>query len=240
MNYIYITGTSRGIGKYLATKFLEDNNNFVIGISRNCSLEHKNYQHFKLDLNNLNEVENFKFEKYETPESIILINNSATLGEVKHVGKRTNQDIINSYNINIISPTILINNFVANYQNTNCKRLILNISSGVARYPMASWATYCATKAALDMTSMVVHEEQTEKYSENPIKIFSVAPGIVDTQMQDEIRATKSEDFSKLDKFISYKEKNNLNSPQNVANKLIELILNSERITKICLDLREI
>jgi len=238
MNYFYITGTSRGIGKALALNLLEIKNNFVFGISRTCSIENSNYKHFNLDLDILKNVEKFKFDNFEDAEQIILINNSAILGEVKHIGKKTNNNIIKSYNINIISPTILMNNFIFSYQNYNCKRLILNISSGVARYPLASWATYCSTKAALDMTSKVIAEEQKEKYFENQIKIFSVAPGIVDTQMQTEIRNTNKEDFSNLEKFVAYKENNNLNSPENVAKQLIDFILTNKKQEAVCIDIR--
>jgi len=48
LNYYYITGTSRGIGKAFAEYLLEDPSNYVIGISREKTIEHPNYRHFFL------------------------------------------------------------------------------------------------------------------------------------------------------------------------------------------------
>ena len=56
MNYYYITGTSRGIGKAFAEQLLEDPSNNVIGLSRQNTIEHGNYRHFYLDLTDMKAI----------------------------------------------------------------------------------------------------------------------------------------------------------------------------------------
>lgn len=80
-NYYYITGTSRGIGSALADLLLQNNNNFVFGISRTCSINHSNYKHIFLDLSDIHSVNNFSFEEHDSASMIVLINNSGMIGE---------------------------------------------------------------------------------------------------------------------------------------------------------------
>ncbi len=61
MNYIFITGTSCGIGKAMTELLLRDSNNYVIGFARTKSIEHENYEHVFLDLSNPEEVKEFEF-----------------------------------------------------------------------------------------------------------------------------------------------------------------------------------
>lgn len=233
MNYYFITGTSRGIGKALSDLLLQDKNNFVYGISRTEKILHSNYRHFAIDLNSLSSVEQFEFPEFKDADSIALVNNSAYASEVVHFGKRTPENIIGSYNVNIIAPSILINNFLKKYQTLPCKRVILNISSGAAKRAIESWSTYCASKSALAMLSEVIDKEQKLKFSENPVYIFSVGPGIVDTEMQTSLRKVSPENFSLVNQFIEYKEKNQLANPADVAVKLAQVIHFPEKFENV-------
>ena len=138
MDYYYITGTSQGIGKALAEELLQNKNNLVYGISRSQTIKSINYIHCKLDLKDPDKVSKFKFSDLENPTSIALINNSAAIGEITHVGKASPEDIIDCYNINIVSPAVLINSFLKKYQSVKCRSIIMNISSGAARRPIES------------------------------------------------------------------------------------------------------
>jgi benzil reductase ((S)-benzoin forming) len=237
MNYYFITGTSRGIGKSLADILLKDKNNFITGISRNCSIDKQNYKHITIDLGNLGDVLRFKFPKHDDAESFVLVNNAGSIGELRPLGSKNNDDIILSFNINIISPGIFINNFIKAYQNYKCKKIIINISSGAGRHPIGSMGAYCASKAALDMYSRVVNEEQETHNNDNQVRIFSVSPGIVDTKMQEEIRKAKKDDFHSRDEFIMYKEKNMLVSPGKVAAKLVDMVNNPENFKDVISDI---
>lgn len=240
MKHYFITGTSRGIGKSLAEILLKDENNKVSGISRTNTIKHKNYYHITTDLSNLDDTESFFFKEIENAEEIVLINNSGVISEIKRIGKLKNKDIVNDYNVNIISPSILINNFIKRYQKLNNKRTILNVSSGAGRHTIDAWSVYCASKSALDMYSENIKLEQSFFPEKNRIKIFSVAPGVIDTKMQDQIRETDIKEFSELEKFVSLKKKNELASPEETANLLLQIINNSDNYNEVILDVRSL
>ena len=97
---------------------------------------------------------------------MLLINNAATIGSIVPFDKKENRDIINEYNLNLVSPTILCRKFITTY--TDQKKLLINIGSGAANSPIPSWSTYCATKSALDMLTQVIAEENHKN-----LRVFS-------------------------------------------------------------------
>jgi benzil reductase ((S)-benzoin forming) len=97
---------------------------------------------------------------------------------------------------------------------------VTTISSGAALRPLASWSAYCTAKAGLDMWTRCLADEGA---SEN-ISAVSVAPGIVDTAMQQAIRSAPPEDFPLLDNFVGYHENGQLSQPEDVAVALFGLI----------------
>lgn len=239
MNYFYITGTSSGIGKAIADQLLKDDNNFVYGLARTCSIKNDNYEHFYIDLSDLEAVKKVKLAAHFDAQKVVLINNAGMLGKVIPVGKREPDDMINVYNVNMITPGLLMNEFIYAYKNITTEKIIINISSGAARHPVESWATYCASKAAVDMFSRVIDVEQKQHNPEKPLKIYSVAPGIVDTPMQNQIRDVKAKHFSKVDTFIKYKKENQLDKPKKTAKKIIGIIKKPSKYKDIILDVRE-
>jgi benzil reductase ((S)-benzoin forming) len=136
MNYIYITGTSRGIGKAIAEKLLEDSNNHIIGIGRSCTIKHQRYEHITMDVSDLSKVKGFDFRSHYEAAKIVLINNSGILGEVDLVGNLDSDRFIECFNVNVISAGILMNKFIGKYKESMAQKQILNISSGAARHPI--------------------------------------------------------------------------------------------------------
>lgn len=239
MNYYFITGTGRGIGKALAEHLLQNENNYVYGLSRSNEISHDNFQHVQIDLNKVNEVKNFEYPELKDSESIILINNAASSGEAKHLGKRDQDLIISDYNVNIISPSLLMNIFLKCFQNENCKRIILNISSGAGKRAIESWSIYCSSKSALEMISEVTALEQKLKHPDNPVHVFAVGPGVVDTKMQDELRKVDPDDFSMVGQFIEFKEKGELADPKDIAKKLTQIIDDPAKFDKVSFSVKD-
>lgn len=238
MNLYVITGTSRGIGNALARLLLEDPNNTVIGISRSTSISHNRYSHLTLDLSDTDNLQAIQLPELSSLEQAVLINNSGELGEVKPFAEIEASSLARTFAVNTIAPAILSNLFIKHYSSIAKEIIIANISSGAGRHPIKSWAAYCASKAALDMLSLVISEEEKAKPASN-IRVLSIAPGIVDTTMQESIRTLSRDSFPDIDRFVAYKEKGSLSDPLFVASKILSIIKNPE-ITDTILDVRTI
>jgi benzil reductase ((S)-benzoin forming) len=242
MEYYFITGVSRGLGKALALTLLEESNTKVFGYSRsNPEINDENFEWYFADFSNNDEILNFEFPEINFSENdkIILINNAAIIGDINFTGNKNNQKIIDTYTVNIIAPAVLTNKFMNKFCNTSAQKIIMNISSGAGRHPIVSWADYCATKAAMDMLSQTIKEEIDFGSCTNT-KIFSVAPGIVDTKMQEDIRNSGPDRFPYHKTFVEYKENNLLWSPEKVSGLLLQIIKNTENSDNVLLDVREL
>jgi benzil reductase ((S)-benzoin forming) len=226
-----ITGTGSGIGKAFA-ELLLSKDYIVYGYSRTNYIQHANFIFTAIDLSNLESVKELQFPKCKS-EDILLVNNAATIGEAMPLHLKKDATIINDYNLNIIAPTLLCSKFMNSYADT--QKLIINIGSGAANNAIASWNTYCPTKSALDMLTRVIAAEKHEK-----LNIYSVHPGVVDTNMQEKIRASDAKLFPLLDKFTAYHNNNELETTTIAAQKLLYIIQNFSEFTKNILSIRDV
>ena len=213
MRGFIITGTSSGIGKALCELLLEDENNKILGISRTQKIEHSNYKHISLDLNNIAEIEALEFPDWSNAKQISLIHNAGWIGPIQKMGKQELGAIAASYIINLVAPAVLSNHFIARYRSSNAQKVILSISSGAAHTPITGWNTYCSSKAGLDMLSRCIDEEYDD------IINLSIAPGKVDTPMQNDIRFADEKEFPRLKEFQTYHKKGELTCTKEVAEK---------------------
>jgi len=240
VNIYIITGASKGIGKALAEELLKDENNCVIGVSRTNTIEHPNYRYQPMDFSDIPAVEhNLQkvFLPYKDAEKLVLINNAGVLGDIGYVGEgMPNERFEFVFDVNVIVPAMLMNTFLQVYKQHPAQKLIVNISSGAGKYPIDGWASYCASKAALDMMSMAIQREQDVRGS--GIKIYALAPGVVDTAMQENIREADAERFSTVEKFRDYKATNALAQPEDVASKIIYFMNNTDKYTDVIQDVR--
>jgi benzil reductase ((S)-benzoin forming) len=223
MHYYIITGASRGLGKALAETLLQQPNTSVLGVSRHATIEHERYQHQPLDLSDILAVENNLFKVFPArpdAESITLINNAGVLGEIGYAGELPNEHYGFVFDVNVIAPAMLMNTFLSAYSgHPNLPRTVLNISSGAAQRPVDGWAAYCASKAALDMLSQVAQQEQNLRGTN--IRIRSLAPGVLDTAMQEHIRTADARNFSDASKFTALHTENRLSEPEQAAEKIV-------------------
>ena len=226
-----ITGTGNGIGKATAELLLKKGY-LVFGYSRTNKINHPNFTFTPIDLSDLGQVNDLALPIISS-NNVLLINNAATIGSIVPFDKKETSDIINEYNLNLVSPTILCRKFITTY--TYQEKLLINIGSGAANSPIPSWSTYCATKAALDMLTQVIAEENHKN-----LRVFSVHPGIVDTNMQKTIRGTEEHLFPLLSKFTAYHSKNELETTTIAAQKLHYIIQNSNEFIKNILSIRDV
>ena len=148
----------------------------------------------------------------------LLINNAGTVHPVSGTDALIDGPAIAAaFNLNVTAVMLLTARFLAAVEDLKADRRVLNISSGAGRNPNAGWGVYCATKAALDMYSRVVKQEQ----GENGARVVSLAPGIVDTDMQAAIRSSDPKSFPALAKFQDFHATGKLSSPANVASRIL-------------------
>ncbi len=233
MKQFFITGTSSGIGKALALKALEAGHK-VVGISRRKNIEHPNYRHFIYDLSSYENYHLINFNVNRSADELILVNNAGWLGEVKPLAEINPKYIERAYQINLIAPSILSKFFIEQTTESKQKRVVLNISSGAANYPVHSWSTYCASKAAIDSLTRVMQLDHPD------VRCLSIAPGIVDTEMQGEIRLVDNADFPDKQRFVDYKNKGELTDPKEVAIKLLEIIDSPKNAVDCVFSLRDL
>ena len=226
-----ITGTGSGIGKALAELLLSENY-LIFGYSRTNQIENKNFTFTKIDLSDMEAVQKLQFPNVNVAFDVLLVNNAATIGSILPIDRKTNEEILREYNLNIISPTLLSRKFINNYSDN--KKLLINIGSGAANKAIASWSTYCATKSGLDMLTEVIQKEKHES-----LKVFSIHPGVVNTNMQEEIRKSDADFFPIKQQFIDYYSKNELFSVDFVALKIFQIIAKNEDFEEIILNLRD-
>ncbi len=239
MNIIIITGGSKGIGKALAKKYVAENYN-VYSLARTSSLL-ENIENVFVDLSNLSETENVftallnKIVNQKTT-SITLVNNAGRLGEISNLENLEASDISKSIQLNTTIPLILSSLFIKLTQPLSCKKQIINISSGAAKSPYQGWSVYCTSKAAIDIMTKAIATEQSD--IENGVKCVSIYPGVVDTNMQSQIRSTKEADFKSLQRFIDLKENNELYTPDFVADSIYKIDIENQLKNGDIVDIR--
>jgi len=150
----------------------------------------------------------------------VLINNAATLEPLGVLGRVEMRAVQQAVAANLTAPMVLTNAFLTHSADVPI-RTVVNISSGSGRRPISGSGTYCATKAGLDMISRVLALE-AEAAGAN-VRITSLAPGIIDTDMQVAARTASETDLPSVGMFRNFKAENLLKTPAEVAARIIEL-----------------
>ncbi|ART77929.1 short-chain dehydrogenase [Sutcliffiella horikoshii] len=236
MNYFIVTGSSKGLGEATAKLLLKENHHLIcIARSENKDLElaakesGAEFTFLQEDLSKHERVTGIvqyllsKIEKDDQAEGVYLINNAGMVDPIKPAGKADETSMTKAVHLNLLTPMLMTNEFIRLTEDWNCKKVIVNISSGAANRPIHGWNTYCTTKAGLDMFTKSVGLEQSQ--APHPTTILSFSPGVMDTAMQGVIRSSDKENFLNVDTFKNYYDEGQLRNPATVAEKMLELIL---------------
>ena len=103
---------------------------------------------------------------------------------------------------------------------------------------MASQAAYCAVKAGLDHFSRSVALDQS--HALHAARIVSLAPGVIDTDMQVQLRAGDPAQFPDLARFLALKTGGQLDTPAAAAAKLIAYLQRPDFGTQPVADVRAV
>lgn len=235
---VIISGHSRGLGRALTELYLRKGRT-VIGLSRKgwedspeklveYSIDFTNPEALSVLLrsaswqNNLSDI-----------DELILINNAGTVEPTALAGLQDSEAIIHAININVTAPILLTNAVIAMATQATDIR-IAHISSGAGRHAISGWSVYGATKAALDQHAAVIATEQHKH-----IRIASIAPGVVDTDMQQNIRAADAKLFPDVQNFINMKANNKLQGTTDTAQSIATMMAAAEYGQVVKRDVRE-
>ena len=110
------------------------------------------------------------------------------------------------------------------------------ISSGAAQRPIEGWSAYCAGKAGQEMWVRTVGAEQARRGQGR--RVLSIAPGVVATAMQEQIRATDERDFPSVERFRRLHAEGHLLDPADSAERIWDLV-RSDAESGAVLDVRD-
>ena len=143
-------------------------------------------------------------------DEIIFINNAGIIAPIGKLSELDFEEFEKNVYVNYLSPIKLIF-YLSRLAN---KIKILNISSGAADKPVNCWASYNSTKAATKTFFNTIGLE-------NNTSVINIDPGVIDTNMQREIR-NKSKQYKNLQYFVELNNNKMLRKPSDVANEIYE------------------
>ncbi len=176
---ILITGTSTGLG-YAFSEYYLDQGATVYGLSRSgCPIKHQNLYDTKVDLANLESIQAALDALLKGVKQLdLVILNAGILGEIQAMHTLEMQALNQLMNINVWSNKVLLDYLCESDIGLD---QIVAISSGAAVDGNKGWGAYSLSKASLNMLIKLYAAEY-----EN-IHFTALAPGLIDTQMQDHL-----------------------------------------------------
>jgi hypothetical protein len=235
-----VTGHSRGIGAGIAEHLLARNIP-VMGVSRgdNAALARRSdlLRQVRLDLTDANAIaewlESDTLQRFlDGATGPLLVNNAGVLKPIGPLDTQEPLAVSRAVAVNVGAALMLSAAFVAATSQAR-ERRILHISSGAGRNAYAGWSVYCASKAALDHHARAVVLDRTAR-----LLICSLAPGVIDTDMQAEIRATTEDHFPDRERFVALKREGELHDPSARGRQIVDFLLSGSFGREPVADLR--
>jgi len=251
---IIITGASRGLGAALAEQLLQPGVVMLclsrqrhptlaqLAASLNAELEQ-----WPRDLANslavADEVEQwlrgFDSRRFDRAE---LINNAGVIPTVGPADGCSNAELSAALRVGLESAVLLTASFLRASASWRAERRVLNISSGLGRHAIAGSAVYCGVKAGMDHFSRGVALDEAHRETQGggylAARIVSLAPGVVDTDMQVQLRSAEPGGFPSRDRFESLHTSGQLVSAQATAAKIASYLDRADFGADVVADIR--
>lgn len=232
---VIITGASRGLGLGLARTVPFPAT--VVDISRSGAGVPE-VEHFPADLSDPGQwdrVGTFITELIDRhdPSRCVMIHNAGMLEPLGHAGDVPDEAYTRNVILNSAAGQVLGHYFLRAVTGREGRFDLVMISSGAATSVYPGWSSYGAGKAALDQW---VRNAGAEQRARGGVRISAIAPGVVDTGMQNKIRETSESDFAEVSRFRDLHEGGHLADPEMAATRVwavIESGIESGTVTDI-------
>lgn len=155
---IIITGSRKGIGKYLCEHYLSQGN-IVIGCSRGeKSIEHSCYTHYCLDVFDEKSVITMVREVYNTYSKIDVLLNNAGIASMNHLITTPFKTVESIFHTNVLGSFIFLRE-VSKIMMKQKKGRIINFTTVAVPLNIQGEAIYAASKSAIETLTKISAKE---------------------------------------------------------------------------------
>ena len=236
---VVVTGASSGIGLAVA-EAAQAAGHQVASCSRRPGPGH----HLAVDLSDVHQWPRFAQWLEELVlddrswEEVLLVHAAATLEPIGFAGEVEPDAYARNVILNSATPQVVGDAFLRTMARSEGRGVLLHVSSGAAHSARAGWTSYGAGKAAMDQWTRAAGLEQEQRGRR--VRVLSVAPGVVDTDMQAQIRSTPPERFPAVEGFVRLRDEGQLADPSQVGARLLEVAERQDLPNGAVLDLRDL
>lgn len=236
MNLTLVTGHSRGLGLALTQQLLRQGH-AVLGIARRpAPLAHENLSQWQADLTEAAPVA----ERLQTwlaaraPDAgvLTLIHNAGVMPPLRPLHEVPAADIALALRVGLEAGLLLTAAFLAGTAQHPGARRVLHISSGLGRRAMAASTTYCAAKAGIDHACRALALEYPG------VPIVALAPGVFDTDMQQQLRSANPAAFPDQPLFAGLAAEGQLLSTEAAAARVLACLERDDFGREVVADVR--
>ena len=237
-----VTGASRGLGRAVAARLAAMPDHAVLGLSRQAPAAPAGIEQWEVDLSDPRPVAErlgawlagFGPTRFA---SASLINNAALLTPPAPLADTDLALLSQATRVGLEAPLLLSAAFLRATRDWSGMRRVLHVSSGLGRRAMASSGPYCAVKAGLDHLARAQALE--EALQPNGGRVCSLAPGVIDTDMQVQLRSADAAAFPDVANFRQMKAEGRLDAPEAAAARLVGFLLRDDFGSKPVADVRQ-
>lgn len=219
-----ITGASRGLGAGLAAELALRGMRLALCARSGCELpDGAAGLTARVDVADEPAVHAFaKQAEHELGVIDLWINNAGVLEPVAPLRDIAPSMFLEHLRINVMGVVHGCQAFIAHVRGharaAGSEGVLINISSGAAWSGYAGWGPYGAGKAAVERISETIQLEEADY-----LRVYAVAPGVIDTDMQALIRSLPEERFPSVERFRQMKAQGAFNSIPYVARQLLDI-----------------
>lgn len=213
---IVITGTSRGIGKFLAEYYLQKGH-VVVGCSRSVeTIVHDNYYHYVVDVSDEKDVV-YMFDDCKRLGVLRTLINNAGIASMNHSFLTPYDTALDILKVNIMG-TFLCSRTAAKKMKQGGR--IINFASFAVPFKLEGESVYAASKAAI----ISLTETLSKEYSRYNITVNAVAPPAVKTAL------IKNVPEDKMNKLLTRQTIHRYGTEEEVA-RVVDFFIDNPMIT---------
>ena len=195
---VLVTGASRGIGKAIAQSLAKNENKVIANYNKSeeqaklLEKEFNNIEIYRADVSKREEVHNMIQDIIGKYGRIDVLINNAGISQEKMFSDVTDEDWNNMINTNLYSAFCTIQE-VLPYMIAQKNGSIINISSIWGIVGASCESIYSVSKAGID----AITKSLAKELGPSGIRVNSIAPGIIDTDMNKNLKQQEINDIKK-------------------------------------------